>query len=450
MGALNILTQWWYWDVSSPVDSEDVVQRMMSCIAITGTDYEGCMELDCNDVLACITNPETGIMQAIIDSVSLQTSEQYRENGQSQSGLILGSGVNPACDLDILWGGIRSVIDLANDNNIDVLQVLEVVTNPYEFVQEVILGIFGVELPVIQSIVDWVAWVQDNILENYEAEITTAYLNEVMCDLFCLTRDSCQLTPETLTNYFYTRLGSSLTIGSLLDETITFLIGGVWVGTQIADVFFLSQFAFRAQLGKWFRLIGFLSVDTDFRIGANTPDNDWAILCTDCPDETLVVVTFDDLSNEYFSLSFVNDSTWTYTNAYVAQSTEQGNPTPSFKCAYGSPPSSSNEGFRTTVLITLPEVVDIAEASFEYYFNRAGSQNVVARSIVLLNDIGGTIATQSDSGDNGIRTTWTQFGSLSGSNVAFIEVTMSLNINGTLANPANTYAFIDNIKWTQS
>ena len=287
MGALNILTQWWYWDVNNPVDSEDVVQRMMSCIAITGSDYEGCMELDCNDVLACITNPETGIMQAIIDSVSLQTAEQFRANGQSQSGLIFGSGVNPACDLDILWGGIRSVIDLANDNNIDVLQILEVVTNPFEFVQEVILGIFGVELPIIQSIVDWIGWVQDNILENYEAEITTAYLNEVMCDLFCLTQDSCQLSPETLTNYFYTRLGSSLTIGSLLDETIAFLIGGVWVGTQIADVFFLSQFAFRAQLGKWFRLIGFLSVDTDFRIGANTPDNDWSILCTDCPDTWL-------------------------------------------------------------------------------------------------------------------------------------------------------------------
>ena len=258
----------------------------------------------CDSILACVNDPNSGIMQSILEQTSLQTSEQYRANGQSQSGLILGSGVNPSCDLDVLWGGIRSVIDLADTNNVDVLQVIEVVTNPYEFVQEVVLGIFGVELPVIQSIVDWIGWVQDNILENYEAEVTTEYLRVVMCDLFCLTQDSCQLTPETLTNYFYTRLGSSLTIGSLLDETIAFLIGGVWVGTQIADVFFLSQFAFRAQLGKWFRLIGFLSVDTDFRIGANTPDNDWSILCTDCP--TLWTSTLDFTTSDY---GFVFDET---------------------------------------------------------------------------------------------------------------------------------------------
>jgi hypothetical protein len=221
-------------------------------------------------------------MQAIFDQLSKTGEPIYREGGQNENDLELGAGNNPTCDKDKLFGGLVSVIDRANTNNLDALQILEVSTNTEEWVGEVALGVFGIEAPLMQSLVDWANFIQNSILENYEAQITNEYLEELYCGLFCLTRDTCVLTPEILTNYFYDRLGSQLTYQSLIDDTLLFLVTGLWSGTELADVMFLSQFAIRAQLGKWFADIAFGSVDFDFRLGITQPDSRWLLLCTDC------------------------------------------------------------------------------------------------------------------------------------------------------------------------
>lgn len=244
----------------------------------------------CDAVTACINDPESGVMQAILEQITLTDGDSSIENGQSQGDLIIGTTANPTCSLDMLWGGIESVIERANQNNIDVLEQLEVSTNTFEWVAEVAGGLFGVELPVIQSLMDWAQFIQDSILENYEAEITTAYLEELQCDLFCLSKSNCELTPEILVDYFYDRLSSVLTIGSLLSDTAEFIITGSWSGTEIADVFFLSQFAFRAQLGRWFEDIAFGSIDLDMRLGFTNPSDNWILLCDECLTE--IVVTF--------------------------------------------------------------------------------------------------------------------------------------------------------------
>lgn len=282
MGALQILAQWWYWDVENASESQDVIQRVMQCAYLTGIDYGACMELDCNDIIACLNNPESGVLDAILSAINSANFDNYRNNSQNQSALILGDGNNPTCDLDSHWGGIRQVIEQADTNNTDVLQIFEVDTNIGEFLAEVFLGVFGVEAPIVQSLVDWAIWLQDNILENYEAQITTAYLDELKCDLFCLTKDDCILTPEILTNYFYNRLVSVLNFQSAVGDTITFLTAGTWLGTEIADAMFLSQFAFRAQIGVWLGDTKFNKINLDFALGANTPDNDWEILCPEC------------------------------------------------------------------------------------------------------------------------------------------------------------------------
>lgn len=282
MGSMQILAQWWYWQVSDAVDAADVIQRVMECAAITGGDYEGCTTMDCQDFINCLNDPASGTLQAIINSLTTAGYGGFRDGGQNQGGIDLGEFLNPTCDPDILFGSIINVVNGADTNNLDALQVFETVTNSNEFVAEVITGVFGLEAPIVQSLLDWGLFIQNNILENYEAQITTPYLQELYCDLFCLTKDNCELTPEILTNYFYGRLGSQLTFNSLINETLIFLTLGLWTGTEIADVMFLSQFAFRGQFGKWFSDIAFNSIATDFAIGALQPDSSHTILCTDC------------------------------------------------------------------------------------------------------------------------------------------------------------------------
>ncbi len=242
---------------------------------------EYCVDF-CQLFIDCLDDDESGTFQAILDRLSEINADNSTGAGQNQSDLIFGDGNNPTCDKDILFGGIVNVVDRANTNNVDALQILEVLTNVNEWLAQVAGGIFGIEAPVAQSMADWALFIQQSILENYEAQITNEYLETIQCGLFCLAQDNCELTPQMLVDYFFGRLQSQLTFESLLTESLEFLVLGVWQGSEIADAMFLSQFVFRAQFGKWFDNVAFTSIDLDMRLGMNDPDNDWTLLCTDC------------------------------------------------------------------------------------------------------------------------------------------------------------------------
>lgn len=284
MGALQILAQWWYWEVENPEDSYDVIQRVMECAYLTGNNYEGCMELDCQDIIDCLNDPESDVLQTILDAVNSQNSNQLTSYSYHNKDLILGEGGNPTCDKDVLWGGIVNLVESANQNNIDALEILEVSTNQYEFLADVLTDILGVEVPVADAMLDWVVWLQQSILENYNAQITQEYLETIQCGLFCIAQETCELSPNDIYGYFANRVGSTFTFDSAIADVLTYLVTGSWSGTEIADVMFMSQFAFRALVGQWFNFVAFNSVDLDFRLGMNNPDNDWELLCN-CDDE---------------------------------------------------------------------------------------------------------------------------------------------------------------------
>lgn len=240
----------------------------------------------CDAIIACIEDPESGVSDAIVNTVLNNTSAQDISVAQGQNDLVLGLDNNPECDLDILWGGINHLVDQMDTNNIDALQILEVVTNVGEWVTDVAAGIFGVDASIIAAMLEWALYIQDNILENYEAQITTSYMDTVKCGLFCIAKENdCVLTPTDLLDYFYGRLASQLSFGSLLVESLEFIVLGVWSGSEIADAMMLSQLVFRAQLGTWFDSIAFRSIDLDMRLGYDDPSDDWELLC-DCPEPT--------------------------------------------------------------------------------------------------------------------------------------------------------------------
>lgn len=250
----------------------------------------------CDSVLNCIQN-DTDVQDAIINLAFETESQSLIDNAQNQSGLVLGDGNNPTCDLDMLWGGISELIDRAEQLNQDALEIFEVATNQSELISNIFPNTFEDGTSFINAMLDWLQWMQNNIIENYNAQITQLYLDGLKCDLFCLAKDNCELTPEMIVDYFYDRVSSGLTFQSLFEDTVDFLITGSWSGDQIADVFFLSQFAFRAQTGGWLDFIGFASIDRDMRIGFTNASNEWSVLCTDCGWESTLDFVNNDLTS---------------------------------------------------------------------------------------------------------------------------------------------------------
>lgn len=236
----------------------------------------------CDLIIACIDDPDSGVADTINNLINVNNESNAREYGQQFENLKLGDGNNPACDNDAWWAGTLNLVQRLNRNNEDVLEIFEVATNSQELVSEVVGDITGVDETSIDAFFAWIQFVQNSIEDNYEAQYTVAYEEAVACDLFCLAIENCELTPVMLFDYFKERLESQLTWGGLIEQTITFLVSGIWTGTEIVDFMMLAQIAFRAQFGRFFDFVGFNDIDADIRIGFNDANNDWETICDEC------------------------------------------------------------------------------------------------------------------------------------------------------------------------
>lgn len=255
----------------------------------------------CDAIIACINDADSGVADAMINITN--NSDNILNVAQGQENLPLAGGNNPTCDKDVWYGGIDNLVNSLHENNLDSLQILEVATNVTEWLVDVVAGVFGIKAPVAQSMAEWALFIQNSILENYEAQWTQQYRETITCDLLCIAMENCELTPQQIIDYFYGRLGSQLTFGSLITESLQFLVFGVWSGTEIVDAMILSQLVFRAQFGRWFEHIAFNSIDVDIALGFNDASNDWELICDPC----------GWLSNWYNGDGDVVGDGWTYT-----------------------------------------------------------------------------------------------------------------------------------------
>lgn len=172
---------------------------------------------------------------------------------------------------------------------------------------------------------------------------------------------------------------------------------------------------------------------------------------TDCPcvATRTIVVTFDQLQSNDFSVYALPPSLATIVENYELQSIQQGNPTPSAKMAYGTF-GDGKEGFTTTIRVDLLASYNVSNASFEYFFYRYGTSNVVNRTLTLRDNQLNVVSQLQSSANDGIQSTWTVWGgTLAGQNVRYIDCLMALSLNPPSPTPANTMAWIDNITFTK-
>lgn len=274
----------------------------------------------CDSIINCINDPESGVAEAINNVVSIPTFETSVATAQSENQTSLGAGFNPTCDRDILWGQVTQLVDYLDQLNVDCLEILEVATNGAEFISEVIGDITIIDETSLDAVLAWVTKLQDDIAENYVAQVTVAYKDEIACDMFCRAYlQGCAVTPDLMFNVFKDRLTASVTIESIISNTLDYLVGGAWSGSEIADFLFMSQLGFRSQVGKWLGINAFADIDLRMRIFSNDPDSDWSTVCDECVETWEQV--FDFTITEYSEFIVQNDivyqSTWQSSLGYV-------------------------------------------------------------------------------------------------------------------------------------
>lgn len=279
MGTLQIMAQWWYWQVDNPIDAQDVVQRVMECAAITGGNYEGCMELDCNDVLECIETNED-IQRAIANfaGISNVDSGSTENSGNLSSELVN----NPdGCDDDIIFGMCVQLVEFADRLIKDLFEQLDA-----SQLASVNVGYIIKLIPVLETLPLDEAFEFTNKVVNdmeiaYLSASTQLLKDEIACDLFCIAKaNDCVLTLEAVRDYYQEKAD----IVFSYDDVFAFIVdftNGTFIGNAVyygMNILFFQIFVFGGKfLEYYFR--DYLRVIQSMY---NDPNSDWSTLCDEC------------------------------------------------------------------------------------------------------------------------------------------------------------------------
>lgn len=208
-------------DICYPSESDDVrwiLNRAVECP----------VDL-CELIVNCImNNPAT--MEAIIDK--LKESEEFndfmREAVEAAPGAVTGSALAEGCDNDFLAGSIIALVDNIDLSNIDFLEDVEVGTNDEERVSRLIAAVPGLGVLPADEILNTFQEFLSDFKEGYESAVTLAWKDEVSRALYCIAQEhpECVLTFGQVFDYFKNRAGSELTLGSLIQNVVSFVLNG--------------------------------------------------------------------------------------------------------------------------------------------------------------------------------------------------------------------------------
>lgn len=244
-------------------------------------------DMTCEQIIDCIQNDE-GVRNELLlflnqsgygsGSGTPATDSVYQQNPLMLDGSLLSS-----CDNDNLFGGITQMIAFINTRIVDYTEQAEVLSNVTERVQLALQAIPIVSEFPFDELVAFANQVFEELAEGYVAAYTTDWVDEVRCDLFCLVKDTCELDFQVFADYFYSRIGYTR-VDEAFIEAAQWLLTGTFTGEQIADAFFGLVCSALAYGSRVFG-INIAGLGLSLSAAMNDPDNDWTILCEDCPDD---------------------------------------------------------------------------------------------------------------------------------------------------------------------
>jgi len=262
------------------VYGENAVQVIEQFLKIVGCPVDICSE-----VANCIANsPEVqaALGQYLADSGIQPTAGDNPPvpiSAPQSASQLLPDGYT--CDNDHLFGMARWIVQQLDLSTRQVLAAIEILTNQVELAAVFVDNVEGVSW--VGSGVELAAWLQDQLIEWYDAAYTPTVEDTLACEIFCLIKDDCTLTLDKIISaYSNNSFGVPTDLNdwmSVLDWLVNTTFDGS-IGTVASYHYFIAQaLRFGSTLPIFDGLRGLRMI---VQMGEDEVDSDWNILCN-CP-----------------------------------------------------------------------------------------------------------------------------------------------------------------------
>jgi len=259
----------------------------------------------CEELAACLTEENPAVVEALAQlirnnpTIASALNDQRVEAGGGSPGEeiseelaqrdMLPENVKPddECDFNALWGGMLYLVQSGNRSITDFLEALEAASNTLE-AMALAANLIPATGNYISSGFEFANAVQEFFAENYAANYTEGYEQQLACALFCVAKTDCTLSIDDMIDVINARFGEPfdvLSFAAIMARIGTGSTPGNFVGEQIVDAMFLLYFTSLKFGQKFGDVIGLRPLPVIISLGADQLASDnWEVLC-ECPIE---------------------------------------------------------------------------------------------------------------------------------------------------------------------
>jgi hypothetical protein len=260
-------------DLMNPLDMCQLMQDNAACF-VSSDEFD--------DALGDTIN--VAVSEAIGDDLEDTINRATRKLPSGLSGTNLLAGTD--CDFDRIYNVIVHVVDFLDDITMTLFAGLEALTNPVERAKsflELVNAKTGIDLGALIDIGNDLV---DNVQESYSLDYSGDTRQDIICDIFCLFRDDCELPFWKLNVYyankFNTDINEASTPWDILNTISDFFLSGQIPGDLV--VYAMHSLALSV-INSNVPFMGedFFSFAQVVKAAEDTGDNDWIEFCEDCP-----------------------------------------------------------------------------------------------------------------------------------------------------------------------
>lgn len=317
----------------------------------------------CEEIAECIETSE---------AVSLALSKWISENYESlvnQASLTNAMSASEAennllpagytCDQSHLMGMAYWIRDNLHDTALEVIQELEVLTNPFELMNTLIDNI-----PILGQlaglVTETIGWFQDNIIDTYSAAYTQVVADNIGCALYCQFEGTCTVSIHAIIEA-YTSIFADASLTPPVSDNFQDHIDWLQTLTSMPDMIVVSAFHWIALQAIRFQtpfsvIAGIRTMEQLIQLGMDETSGDY-VLCEPC--NPLPPVVFTNLI-DYVSVPIADYTNITITPIWGNQTLGEGwyglqNPDGS---------GSAQWGYKMEILLDAPVVIDWIRLNF--------------------------------------------------------------------------------------
>jgi len=255
------------------------IQETMSCETLS-------------QIATQITNLQLQINEIANETIPPEVAEEILNNTitdeYTQAELDAFDASVDVCDTagkDAIYGACNAIVRHINQTNIDALEKVSQAGNVPNQISTVISGLPVIGLLPFDEAFAYASFIAEELLDEYDATVTEELLQTCICDLFCIAvANDCSLGWHDLINYYGSKIGTTgLDVALALANVVNFALVGTFSGDDYFYYLSLFQLLSVAIADSYFgsKTIEFYSIV--MKTGLNSPDNDWSLLCDECP-----------------------------------------------------------------------------------------------------------------------------------------------------------------------